>query len=88
MKSLDNKNKALASDDWIAFGWGSVGGARLTHAWRYHPRNGLLQSACRAVLRYGNPLELLNVSSQPQCKICALKWAKNAQHEVPHENPN
>jgi len=63
MKSRDN-------DFWISLGWATVGGARFTHTWRYHPRNGLLQSGCRAVLRHGLVFELLKPETDMRCKIC------------------
>ena len=66
--------------DWMMLGWGTVSGARLSHAWRYHPRNGLLQSACRAVLRYGNAMELLHAETEQRCKICEKR------NEVHDEN--
>lgn len=66
---------APIKQDWLLLGWGTVGGARLSHVWRYHPRNGLLQSACRAVLRYGNPMELLHAETEQRCKICLKRGA-------------
>ena len=58
--------------EWIALGWNKVGGARCAHLWRYHSGSGLLQSSCRLILRYGNPLELLHRESaySVRCKQC------------------
>lgn len=63
--------------DWMLLGWGTVGGAHLSHTWRYHPRNGLLQSTCRTVLRYGNAMELLHHETEQRCKICLKQSHKN-----------
>lgn len=60
---------------WMLIGWGTVGGARLTHAWRYDSHHQLLQSVCQSVLRYGLALELLHPATEHRCKVCQKRGA-------------